>query len=216
MERALVIFESMFGNTRTIAEAVADGLSSRFVTDLSEVSLAPTRIPEDVSLVVVGGPTHAFGLTRPRTRGCSEPGRRPLVSPAGGLREWLEAVEPPPSGLGRRGVRHAHRQASGTGFRGTGSRETSASSRVPSGRPRGELLREGHEGPLMPGEVERARPGQSSGRRPATGRASARDRLKETVPSPRSPGSWCVERGRRRPPRAGPPRAWRGCWRRSS
>lgn len=68
MERALVIFESMFGNTRTIADAVADGLSSRFETDVIEVSLAPTRIPEEVSLVVVGGPTHAFGLTRPRTR----------------------------------------------------------------------------------------------------------------------------------------------------
>jgi len=68
MERALVIFESMFGNTRMIAEAVAEGLASRFVTDLIEVSLAPARIPDDVSLVVVGGPTHAFGLTRPRTR----------------------------------------------------------------------------------------------------------------------------------------------------
>ena len=68
MERALVIFESMFGNTRTIAEAVAVGLPSRFVTELTEVSVAPTTIPEDVSLVVVGGPTHAFGLTRPRTR----------------------------------------------------------------------------------------------------------------------------------------------------
>jgi len=61
MERALVIFESMFGNTRKIAEAMADGLTSRFVTDLIEVGLAPTRIAEDVSLVVVGGPTHAFG-----------------------------------------------------------------------------------------------------------------------------------------------------------
>ena len=68
MERALVIFESMFGNTRTITEAVADGLSSRFVTERTDVSVAPTTIPEDVSLVVVGGPTHAFGLTRPRTR----------------------------------------------------------------------------------------------------------------------------------------------------
>src|ERR671924_1273561 len=93
MERALVIFESMFGNTRTIAEAVAEGLSSRFATDLTEVSVAPTRIPEDVSLVVVGGPTHAFGLTRPRTReDAARQADAPVVSARIGVREWLGAI----------------------------------------------------------------------------------------------------------------------------
>jgi Flavodoxin len=100
MERALVIFESMFGNTRMIAEAVAEGLASRFVTDLIEVSLAPARIPDDVSLVVVGGPTHAFGLTRPRTRAdAATQADGPLISSAGGVREWLEAAERPRSGV---------------------------------------------------------------------------------------------------------------------
>jgi hypothetical protein len=55
MERAVVVYESMFGNTRMIADAVAEGLSSRFATDIIEVGLAPTRIAEEVSLVVVGG-----------------------------------------------------------------------------------------------------------------------------------------------------------------
>ena len=36
------------------------------------------------------------------------------------------------------------------------------------------------------------------------------------APTRRCPGWWCVGRGTRPPPRAGPPRAWRGCWRRSS
>ena len=100
MERALVIFESMFGNTRTIAEAVAEGLASRFVTDLTEVSLAPTRIPDDVSFVVAGGPTHAFGLTRPRTRAdAATRADGPILSPANGLRGWLETAEQPRSGV---------------------------------------------------------------------------------------------------------------------
>jgi hypothetical protein len=100
MERALVIFESMFGNTRTIAEAVAEGLASRFVTDLTEVSLAPTCIPDDVSLVVAGGPTHAFGLTRPRTRAdAATRADGPILSPANCLRGWLETAEQPRSGV---------------------------------------------------------------------------------------------------------------------
>ena len=43
--RALVVFESMFGNTKQIAEAVAGGLSASLRTDLAEVSDAPTEIP---------------------------------------------------------------------------------------------------------------------------------------------------------------------------
>src|ERR1044071_6501017 len=101
MQRALVIFESMFGNTQIVAEAVAEGLSSRYATDLTEVSIAPTRIADDVWLVVVGGPTHAFGLTRSRTRqDAATQADRPLVSPAGGLREWLEVAERPRAGVG--------------------------------------------------------------------------------------------------------------------
>lgn len=101
MGRALVIYESMFGNTRTVAEGVAEGCGSAgFPTILVEVSLAPTRIPEDVMLVIVGGPTHAFGLTRPRTR--QDAARQVdghLVSSGGGLREWLEGVDRPSAGV---------------------------------------------------------------------------------------------------------------------
>jgi hypothetical protein len=94
----LVTLESMFGNTRSIAEAVAEGLSSRFRTDLVEVGIAPTRLPEEIRLVVVGGPTHAFGMTRPRTReDAARQTDEPLVSGGRGLREWLEAAERPRS-----------------------------------------------------------------------------------------------------------------------
>lgn len=101
MERALVIYESMFGNTKSVAEGVAEGCgSARFPTSLVEVSLALTRIPDDVTLVIVGGPTHAFGLTRPRTRqDAARQADGRLVSSGEGLREWLGGLDRPSAGV---------------------------------------------------------------------------------------------------------------------
>ncbi|HSL25245.1 MAG TPA: flavodoxin domain-containing protein [Acidimicrobiia bacterium] len=65
---ALVVFESMFGNTEAIAKAVADGLTARMAVDIVEVGVAPAVLSDDVELLVVGGPTHAFGMSRPGTR----------------------------------------------------------------------------------------------------------------------------------------------------
>ena len=70
---ALVVYESYFGNTRTIAHAVAEGLRLEGVAPtVQEVSAA---VPTDVTgyhLLVVGGPTHAFGLSRESTRADAE------------------------------------------------------------------------------------------------------------------------------------------------
>lgn len=97
---ALVIFESMFGNTKAIAEAVAEGLGSRMDVETVGVDSAPVRIPEGVSLLVVGGPTHAFGLTRPDTRAtAAEQAGSTATSPTVGLREWLGRLDPPPLAL---------------------------------------------------------------------------------------------------------------------
>ena len=91
--RALVVFESMFGNTQEIAKAIADGLSPTMSVDLAEVGTAPAVIGEDVDLLVVGGPTHAHGMSKPESRADSarRAGDR-LVSRGTGIREWLEAV----------------------------------------------------------------------------------------------------------------------------
>ena len=67
--RALVVYESMFGNTEAVARAVADGLAEMHDVDLREVSQAPIAVIARVDLIVVGGPTHAFSLSRPATRG---------------------------------------------------------------------------------------------------------------------------------------------------
>ncbi len=93
---ALVVYESMFGNTQKIAEAVADGLSSRMRVETVEVGSAPTVLPEGLDLLVLGGPTHAFGLTRPATRrSAAEQAGHATISRGVGLREWLAAVRAP-------------------------------------------------------------------------------------------------------------------------
>jgi hypothetical protein len=97
MMRALVVYESMFGNTQAIANAIADGLSDRMHVEVLEVgTAAPATIGGDVALLVVGGPTHAFGMSRPQTRQDAA-GQAPagLVSRGSGLREWLATLQAP-------------------------------------------------------------------------------------------------------------------------
>ena len=66
--KAIVVFESMYGNTRHIAEAIADGLRWSMPTEAVLARDAAGMDLVDVELVVVGGPTHAWGLSSKRTR----------------------------------------------------------------------------------------------------------------------------------------------------
>ena len=95
--RALVVYESSFGNTGQVAKAVWEGIFRRLQdVALLEVSAAPRRLPPELELRVVGAPTQAFGMSRPRTRedalrtAGAEPG-----TPTIGVREWLRELEPP-------------------------------------------------------------------------------------------------------------------------
>ncbi len=67
--RAVVVYESVFGNTHRIAEAVAEGLRQEIgdVTVLMPDVVTDTSI-EGTDLVVVGGPTHVHGMARPSTK----------------------------------------------------------------------------------------------------------------------------------------------------
>ncbi|MBO3101207.1 flavodoxin family protein [Cellulomonas fengjieae] len=95
--RALVIYESWFGNTANIARAVWEGMCTRVPdTSVMEVGAAPVGLPGDLELLVVGGPTQAFGMSRASTRadarqwaGMADNG------PTVGVREWLASLKPP-------------------------------------------------------------------------------------------------------------------------
>jgi hypothetical protein len=90
--RALVVYESMFGNTEQVARQVADGLAGYAQVELREVSEAPAMPDELLDLVVLGGPTHAFSMSRASTR---EDARRQGATHGEvytGLREWLDGL----------------------------------------------------------------------------------------------------------------------------
>ena len=66
--RSLIVYESMYGNTRQVAEAIADGC--RRAGPASTVRAAdfdPGTLAE-LDLLVLGGPTHAWSMSRPKTR----------------------------------------------------------------------------------------------------------------------------------------------------
>jgi flavodoxin len=91
--RALVVFESMFGNTEKVAGAVARGLQLEGVdTGLVEVHSAPHRLSADLDLLVVGGPTHGFSMSRASTRADAVRQGAPSERATTGVREWLAAV----------------------------------------------------------------------------------------------------------------------------
>lgn len=95
--KAAVIYESMYGNTRKIAQRIASGLSATLEVEvLSTADVAVQGLPQ-ADLVVVGAPTHVHGMTRPRTRraavdAAADPDKHLHVDPsaqAPGVREWL-------------------------------------------------------------------------------------------------------------------------------
>jgi flavodoxin len=63
---ALVVYESMYGNTHRIAEAIARGLRSAYAVQVISVTGARYEHVGRYDLIVAGGPTHAHGMSRPR------------------------------------------------------------------------------------------------------------------------------------------------------
>jgi hypothetical protein len=88
--RVLLVYESMFGNTALVAQAIAEGMSAQVDVRTADAGTKPEL--SQVDAVVVGAPTHAFGLSRPSTRHDAA-GRGALAPPdRPGMREWLAAV----------------------------------------------------------------------------------------------------------------------------
>jgi hypothetical protein len=90
--KAQVVYESMFGNTMMVAEAVADAIARHGQVELIEVGKASPP-PQDLDLLVLGGPTHAFGLSRPGTRqDAKRQASGGVISERIGLREWIATL----------------------------------------------------------------------------------------------------------------------------
>lgn len=97
--KAVVIYESMFGNTHLVAEAIGAGLKGVYEVTVTPCQSVDAQAVGEADLVVVGAPTHAHGLTRPATRrAAAETANKDaavsLDGSAGGpgVREWLDSL----------------------------------------------------------------------------------------------------------------------------
>jgi Flavodoxin len=80
--RAVVVYESMYGNTHVVADAIGEGLREAGDVLVTPVDDVGTELLEGADLVIVGGPTHAHGTSRGRTReAAAEAARKPDRSP---------------------------------------------------------------------------------------------------------------------------------------
>lgn len=95
--RAVVVYESMFGNTHVVAEAVGRGLGANHDVEVVAVHGADATVLAGVELLVVGGPTHAHSVSTSRSRAralelAAAPGATLELDPDAegeGLRSWF-------------------------------------------------------------------------------------------------------------------------------
>jgi hypothetical protein len=99
--QAVVVYESMYGNTHLVANAIGGGLRDAGI----EVAVVPAaeataELLHDVELVIVGGPTHVHGMSRASTRkaavdAANKPESDLAIDPDAegpGLREWFDEI----------------------------------------------------------------------------------------------------------------------------
>jgi hypothetical protein len=97
-----VVYESLYGNTRIVAEGVAEGLRERHEVEITPVKRADADLVGDSDVIVVGGPTQFHGLPTSWSRdigaqAAANPRSGVEVEPDAlgvGLREWLGNLSP--------------------------------------------------------------------------------------------------------------------------
>jgi hypothetical protein len=87
---AMVVYETLWGNTEQIAREVAAGIDGESV-EVVDAASAPPVIEADIDLLVVGAPTHAFSMSTTSTRDAARQQGATDI-PARGIREWIEGL----------------------------------------------------------------------------------------------------------------------------
>jgi hypothetical protein len=98
--RALVVYESMYGNTHAVATDIAAGLRSTHEVTLVPVNRATRELVASADLIVAGGPTHMHGMStvtsrRMAAQTASKPGSGLAMdadADGPGLHTWLDRL----------------------------------------------------------------------------------------------------------------------------
>lgn len=136
--RAIVIYDSLYGNTAKIARAIGAALPGDFSPEVHSIGEA-TLLPEHLDLLIVGGPTQGHGVDT-------------------ALKEYLDEL--PDDLLDGMAVAvfdtrlHWPELLSGSAAKGIASRLESKGAHLIAGPE--SFFVEGKEGPLAEGELERA------------------------------------------------------------
>jgi hypothetical protein len=167
--RVVVVFESLFGNTREVADAVARGVREAQPdarVDLLRVGEADPQQVAAAELLIVGGPTHMRGMTTGLSRKmgvAAETKKAPDVAhdlepgaEGPGIRDWFHSL---PKAADRRraaafDTRISARMAGGAAA-GIARRLRFHGYQVIA-EPEGFFIQDNGDGPLKTGEAERA------------------------------------------------------------
>lgn len=153
--KAVVVYESLWGNTKAVAEAVADGIAPG--TPCLNTDEASPETIADADLIVAGAPVLAFSLGGPKIRAsiardeAYAPTPPDLSHPS--LRSWLERL---PRGTARSAAFETRIWWSPRGATGDIEERFARAGYRPIAKA-GKFVVTDKYGPLREGETERAR-----------------------------------------------------------
>lgn len=157
--KVLVVYESQYGHTRQIADAIAKGVRERNMTGqrstarVYSVRTAPLTVPDDVDVVILGAPLHAY--TKPPSGELTHSSTMDrILDVQPGIRDWLDAAVIPAS---TRVIAFDTRMQRWSAGSGPGSAaEVLGQAGIPNVERGGTFWVRETMGPLPPGEAAKA------------------------------------------------------------
>jgi flavorubredoxin len=149
--KAVIVYESLWGNTAAVAHAVAAGMGCE-ARALTTDEATPAAVAE-ADLLVVGAPVIAFGLASEKTRDGIRDAGHPPDTEHPSLKSWLEAL---PDGHASAAAFETRLWWSPRGATGTIEKGLKSAGYKVVGKAE-RFVVDGKYGPLREGELDRAR-----------------------------------------------------------